>query len=432
MLEKKCILLLYGEGRYDSSMMAVKEYIESCGNAYVVAISDKELYPFFRYKFAFYSYRFLSRGCAWLNNLHLSFNTFWNRLNVNKSKKQCKEMIVPNGGLKGLAYNWTEQYRRIRNILLRYNPEVVVCSTPKLLRDAAKACDKAKLKNIDICALVTDYCLDARFVNFKTNKYFVQNNDVKERLVSLGIEEEKIDVIGTPLSKQSKETFDKGQVLEELGINNDKMNIVIVGGRYGQSAVRNVFTSLAELENDINIIVLSGGNNGLIKYCELITKNRKIEDKVKLIEGIDKFAKLYSVADILITSPTASITYEAMFHNKNLILCNGGDALENRNSHYLATNQLALLGRNNDELIASISKIMSDVEFANDMMYAQNEFVIPDCDKVMGDIILKLAEKNRNDKLEEKQQVKNAGLKELENLEADEVDTQIVEEDEND
>lgn len=178
--------------------------------------------------------------------------------------------------------------------------------------------------------------------------------------------------------------------------------------------------------------MLSGGNNGLIKYCELITKNRKIEDKVKLIEGIDKFAKLYSVADILITSPTASITYEAMYHNKNLILCNGGDALENRNSHYLATNQLALLGRNNDELIASISKIMSDVEFANDMMYAQNEFVIPDCDKVMGDIILKLAEKNRNDKLEEKQQVKNAGLKELENLEADEVDTQIVEEDKND
>lgn len=432
MLEKKCILLLYGEGRYDSSMMAVKNYIESCKNAYVVAISDKELYPFNRYKMAFYSYRFCSRGCAWLNNLHLSFNTFWNRLHVNKSKKQCKEIIEPNGGIKGVAYNWTEQYRRIRNLLLRYNPEVVICSTPKLLRDATKACDKAKLKNIDICGLITDYCLDGRFVNFKANKYFVQNNDVKERLVSMGIAEENVDVIGTPLSTDSKEVFDRAQVLEELGINNDKMNIVIVGGRYGQSAVKNVFTSLAELENDINIIVLSGGNNGLMKYCELITKSRKIEEKVKLIETIDKFAKLYSVADILITSPTASITYEAMYHNKNIILCNGGDALENRNSHYLATNQLALLGRNNDELIASISKLMSDVDFANDMRYAQNEFVIPDCDKVMGDIVLKIAEKNRNDKIEEKEQVKNVGLQELASLETDDVETKIVEEDNND
>ncbi|MDE6566026.1 MAG: glycosyltransferase, partial [Clostridia bacterium] len=235
-------------------------------------------------------------------------------------------------------------------------------------------------------------------------------------LVSLGIEEEKIDVVGTPLLKDSKEKFDKEQVLQELGIANDKMNIVIVGGRYGQSAVRNVFTSLAELENDINIIVLSGGNNGLVKYAELITKNRGIEDKVFLVEEIDKFAKLYSVADILIISPTAAITYEAMYHNSNIILCNGGDALENRNSHYLATNQLALLGRNNDELIASISKFMSDTEFSDDMRYAQNEFVIPDSDKVLGDILIRIADKNRENKIDEQEQIKSASLNELENL----------------
>ncbi len=417
MLEKKCILLLYGEGRYDSSIKAVNEYISSSKDAYVVAISDKELYPFYWYKMAFYAYRFFSRGCAWINNLHLSINTIWNRLNVSKSKKECKELVEPTGGLKGILYNWTEQYRRIRNILLRYNPEVVICSTPKLLRDTVKACDKAKLKDIDICAIITDYCLDARFVNYKTSKYFVQNSDVKERLISLGIDESKVDVVGTPLIKDSKEQFDKAQVLEELGINNDKMNIVIAGGRYGQSAVRNVFTSLAELENDINIIVLSGGNNGLVKYCELITKNRGIEDKVYLIEEIDKFSKLYSIADIMIISPTAAISYEAMYHNCNIILCNGGDALENRNSHYLATNQLALLGRNNDELIASISKFMSDGEFADNMRYAQNEFVIPDCDKVLGDIVINMAEKNRQAKIENAEQIKSAGLNEIKKME---------------
>ena len=418
MLEKKCILFLYGEGRYDSSVMAVKEYIEAKGDSYVVAISDKEVYPFYRYKLAFYAYRFLSRGCAWLNNLHLSFNTIWNKINVSKSKKECKEIVEPNGGLKGLMYSWTEQYRRIRNILLRYTPEVVVCSTPKLLRDTAKACDKAKLKNIDICGLVTDYCLDARFVNYKANRYFVQNSDVKERLVSLGIDEKKIDVTGTPISNASKEKFDRTQVLEELGIKNDRLNIAIVGGRYGQSAVRSVFTSLAELENDINIIVLSGGNNGLIKYCELITKNRKIEDKVFVVEDIDKFAKIYTIADILVTSPTASISYEAMYHNNNVILCNGGDTIENRNSHYLATNQLALLGRNNDELVASISKIMSDNEFADEMKYAQNEFVVPDCDKILGEILTKIAEDNSNNKKAEAEQAKNKSTEKLAELDA--------------
>ncbi len=118
----------------------------------------------------------------------------------------------------------------------------------------------------------------------------------------------------------------------------------------------------------------------------------------------------------MIVSPTASITYEAMYHNSNIILCNGGDALENRNSHYLATNQLALLGRNNDELIASISKFMADGDFADDMRYAQNEFVVPDSDKVLGDIIIKIAQNNRNSKVEEQEQIKKVGLNELENL----------------
>lgn len=413
MLEKKCILLLYGEGRYDTSIMAVKEYMESAGDSYVVAISDKELYPFYRYKMAFYIYRFFARGCAWLNNLHLSFNTFWNKINVRKSKKECKQLVEPSGGLKGMFYTWTEQYRRIRNILLRYNPEVVVCSTPKLLRDTAKACDKAKMQNIDICALITDYCLDTRFINYKATRYFVQNDEVKERLSTYGIDEGMVDVVGTPISEAAKQRYDKAQVLSEVGIENDKLNVVIAGGRYGNSAVRNAFTSLAELENDINIIVMCGGNSGLIKYAELITKSRKIEDKVFLVEDIDQFAKVYSIADILVMSPTAAMTYEAMYHNCSIVLVNGGDAIENRNSHFLATNQFALLGRNNDELVASTSKLMTDNDFACDMKYAQNEFVIPNSDKVLGDILINLAASNRATKQEQLQQSKAAGLNQL-------------------
>ena len=90
--------------------------------------------------------------------------------------------------------------------------------------------------------------------------------------------------------------------------------------------------------------------------------------------------------------------------------------MDNRNSHYLATNQLALLGRNNEELIASISKFMSDSEFSDDMRYAQNEFVIPDSDKVLGDLIIAIANKNRNDKISEQEQIKTASLNEIENL----------------
>lgn len=400
MLEKKTILLLYGEGRYDTSIMAVKEYLERQDDCYVVAISDKELYPFYRYKIAIKMYKFFCRSWASINNLRLNCNTITNRINVKKSKKECKELKSSNSGLGEVCYSWTEQYRRIRNILLKYNPEMVICSTPKLLSDTTKACDKAKLKNINIAGLITDYSLDSRFINYKATDYFVQNESVAERLASLGIDEKIIKVVGTPIEESSKTKFDKKQILNELNINNDNLNIVLVGGRYGASAIKGAFTSLAELDNDINIIIVSGGNKGLIKYCELIAKNRGIEKRISIVEEIDVFSKLYAVADILITSPTASITYEALYHNLKIIACKGGDSLENRNAHYLATNQLVLLGRNNDELLASLSKFMMDEEFFGDVVNLQNEFVVPDCDKVLGDMIEKIAEQNREIRLD--------------------------------
>lgn len=399
MLEKKTILLLYGEGRYDTSIMAVKDYLEDKKDCYVVAISDKELYPFFRYKIAIHSYKLLNRSCAWLNKLYLTFNTLVNKLGAKQSKKECKELKKPSDGLGEIFYSWTEQYRRIRNVLLKYNPEMVLCSTPKLLRDTARACDKAKIKDINIGGLITDYALDSRFVNYKVTNYFVQNDNVKERLASFGINEDIIQIMGTPLPQSGKMQFERSQILQELGINNDKKNVVIVGGRYGASAIKGVFTTIAELDVDINIIVASSGNNGLVKYCELIAKNRGIENRLYIIEEIDEFAKLYAVADILITSPTATITYEALYHNLKLVVCEGGDAIENRNAHYLATNQLALLGRNNEELVASLSKFMSDEEFFNDMVNIQNEFVVPNCDKALGDAIERIAEENRQNKL---------------------------------
>lgn len=92
MLEKKTILLLYGEGRYDTSIMAVKDYLENSDDCYVVAISDKELYPFYRYNMAIKMYKFFARSGSFVNNLRLTCNTLMSRINVKKAKKSARSL----------------------------------------------------------------------------------------------------------------------------------------------------------------------------------------------------------------------------------------------------------------------------------------------------------------------------------------------------
>ena len=50
------------------------------------------------------------------------------------------------------------------------------------------------------------------------------------------------------------------------------------------------------------------------------------------------------------------------------------------------------------------------------MIYEQNEFVVPYCYKVLGDMLIKIADQNRNNKLNEEINAKNEGIKQMESL----------------
>ena len=423
MLEKKCILLLYGEGRYDTSMKAIKDYIETNHrDAYVVAISDKELYSFNKFKIGFFIYKLSSRSCGFINSFNVKVRSLTCKLRLKNGKKKKIKSSKPATGVIGeFFYNITEKYRRIHNILIRYTPDVVVCSTPKLLHDTITAKHKGSMKNLSVAALITDYNLDSRFVDYRTNYYFVQNDDIQERLVGYGVEKRRIKVSGTPICRNVMKNHEREIVLRELGIENDNMNVVLVSGRYGGKVIKSAVMSLIEMQYDMNIILITGENDGLIKYTDMLAKTKSRERDVFIVEQVEDLSKLYAVADIMIAKPTATITFEAIYHNVKLITCRGAEGIEDRNAHYLATHQLSLLGDNNDDLVQSMSKYITDEEFCRDLAYRQNEYLLPNCDKVVGEILLLVAEKNYNKKKQLLIDADDATKKLLQSAEVDDV-----------
>ena len=396
MLEKKCILLLYGEGRYDSSMGAIKEYVEANRrDAYVVAVSDEELYSFKRRKIAFFMYKICVRSFSSLVRNNTKLKSMICKLKLKKGKKRkIKEKDAPDSAIGEFIHSLSEKYRRIHNILVRYSPDVVVCASPRLLHDAIKAKHKAGMKNISISALITDYNLDIRFVDQRTNYYFVQNDAIASKLVEYGIERRKIKVSGTPISQSTMITHDRSEVLAELGIDNDNINVVLVSGRYGGNVIKKVVMSLIEMEYAMNIILITGSNDGLSKFADMLSKNNNRENSICIVEEIENMSKIYSIADILIAKPTATITYEALCHNTKLITCCGDNYIEDRNAHYLATKQLSLLGSNNNDLIESISNYLTNDELCDSIKSNQSEYIVYNADEVVSEILLQIADKN--------------------------------------
>lgn len=400
MLNKKSIVFLYSEGLYDSSVKATIEYMTKMyKDIYLIDISDDATRPFKVAKLSKKTYVFSSRNMPWINHLAKSCNLFFAPIKIKKSKKDYKEFKKPNNGFQRYFYNMTAKYRRVHNIIARFDPEIVICSTPELLKQANKSKSDLAKVNLSVCGLITDYTLNKNFVHFKTDYYYVQNENVKQGLINFGIEDNKISVIGTPILKD-EEKYDRKKALTEFNIDNENKNIALIGGRYGSESLKNIFNACFSVSEDINLVVVTGGSSALTKYCTYIAKTKKKDSGVYLVENTLSLAMVFSIADIIICAPTATITFEAMCNKKPIIVLKGNDKIEKGNAHFITSNNLGLRGDNPDDVITSLDKFLTDKSFCETVRLAQVEFAGNDCAMTFGDLLYDCATRNHNAKME--------------------------------
>ena len=433
MLEKKSILLIYAEGMYDSSILATKEYIESTNaDCYVIAISDKELRSFKSAQIKRWIYTNCIRNWPFMHGLLFTLSRINTRHKINSTKHELKEYKIPEEAVSKWFYKITEKYRRVYNIIRRFAPDVILCADPSLLNKVCKAVHNAKLINTTITALITDYVLDERFVNYRVDKFYVQNQGVLGKLRSYGIDSEKLEIIGTPISEKSIKSQDISEIRKEFGIANNNPNIVIIGGRYGSSKIKDAFTAMMELNTDINIVVYTTNSVSLNKFCAVLAKSKQKEKTTFLVEYLDDISKLYALADIIITCPTASITYEIMCINRGMILCKGSNRIEKQNAHYLISNGCALSGQSIDELIASLGLLLGNDEHLMETFANQNAIVSTNDIVNLSDSLLEIATTNYNKKKElyaKRNKVANLSKKQDTKLTKPNDDNEIMQED---
>lgn len=392
MLDKKSVVVLYSGGFYDSSAKAIIEELQSTySDVYVIDIDKEAISPWKIATFKRNWYITSERNATFFNRFNSEWNKFFAPLKISKTKKEYKEYKKPESGFKKWVYDIKASYKRVYNVLSRFEPDVVLCTTPELLRSANKARHDLGQFYCSIAALITDYALDKRFVHYKTDIYFVQNDSIKRELVEYGIDSESIEVIGTPLEKSVTINFDKNEVLAELGItNNGLLNLLFVGGRYGSAKVKNALPKFVDGADDYNLIIVIGGSSSLSNYAEHVAKTKENVKNIYFIDAIDNMAKLYAIADVVIATPTTTITYEAMSHNKPLILLKGTTVTDKANAHYLSNNGVALLGNTTEEAVQSFLQLIDNENGRNDMLEKQREIYRSDSAAVIASQLVEI------------------------------------------
>ena len=69
-------------------------------------------------------------------------------------------------------------------------------------------------------------------------------------------------------------------------------------------------------------------------------------------------AKIYSMIDVVVTSPTAAITYEASSRGIPCVLLKAANMLEEGNFTYLSTNGYAFIGEKTSHLVPAVMALI--------------------------------------------------------------------------
>lgn len=355
MKDRKTVIIFYTRGLYDTYALMIadkmKEYGKDC---HVICIGDDEYANFASGAMSRAMYKFSMRNAMWMYDL------FNGRAKDNKKArlkplKNIKPDKTELNGIDNFTRDITVRFQKIKNILRRFDPDVILAFTPSTVNAAVKAREQLRMYTTKIYACLTDFCLDKRFFNRRLTGYFVQNDDVKKELVSLGVADDKI-VVASFISDGSVTVYEREEIRREMCVMNDKPCIVLIGGRYGAGVIKNVMNTLIEYANNYNLVVLTGGSRTIENVAMHISGNMK--DKVFLVRSVDDMTKIYSIADIVVATPTTCVCAESFIYSKPLVLIKGAGHVERANAAYLIMRGYAYDGAGKEKLVNSISDIM--------------------------------------------------------------------------
>ncbi len=369
---KKTVVILYTKGMYDTVARDIYNYMtKRYADCDVVAIDEDRYSNLYSAQFVRNTYIFTARNMAWFNRLAVSIREKFLPKKIDKTVKpyENKELKEENP-----TRNYRQKFHKVDNIFMRFNPEVVICLSPKAHNKAILAKQRLAMDDVKVYAMITDFSLNKAFINYQSDGYFVQNEVIKQALIANKVDEEKIKVCGTVIDEERLTKVTRAEGREKIGIKNDLPTVTISGGRYGVSYVKDTFDTLAPYTDRLNLVVLTGGSASIEKFVLTYCKAKNYKENIFMIKGKADMNAVYAVTDVIVCSPTTVTMYEIFAKNIPCVLIRSLNNNERGNHTFLAEEQLAMRGGKDEQLATAVLGFINNNNIKQEYLYNQRKF----------------------------------------------------------
>ncbi|NEZ47406.1 UDP-N-acetylglucosamine--LPS N-acetylglucosamine transferase [Clostridium niameyense] len=279
----------------------------------------------------------------------------------------------------GLASMISSNFNKIMTyklspIIKKFNPNIIVCTHPFPAEMVSIMKEKGKL-NIPLLTILTDYAPHSLWIQKHTDAYVVSNNDMIDEMSKRGVLKEKVFDYGIPVKPDFLKKFNKEETLKDLGLSTNKTTLLVMGGSLGIGKITELYAELLKIEQDIQIIIITGSNEKLFSQLNKLKKSSI--KATKIIGFTDKVNKYMQCCDLLLTKPGGLTITEALICNIPIATFSPIPGQEEKNTEFLLKHNLAVNIDSLENTKDIISNLLSSPEKLNIMRKNCNKLAKP-------------------------------------------------------
>lgn len=240
-------------------------------------------------------------------------------------------------------------------------------------------------QHVKTYAVCTDYTCIPFWHELNVDAFFTPHSDLVAECVKKGIDKNKIEVTGIPVSHTFTEKLDKTAAREQLGLEKDKNIILVMTGSMGFGHITDLCLGFLNSGTDnLQIIVLTGTNEKLFSRLSAMFS----PDKVMPVSFTDRVSCYMDACDVLLTKPGGLSSTEAAVKNVPFIHTAPIPGCETLNAEFFSKRGMSLVAHNEKEICELTLKLLYDKQAQLDMQKAQckniNKFAARDiCDYIL-------------------------------------------------
>ena len=329
------IILITSDICKDSRATALENYINGKIFGYrVIVVKESEL------------------NCK-LSSVKNKLITYGIKYNINIQNyydKTFKLKMKMSSPIKKASKKNVGKYKKINNLVNRFNAKALFCLTKTSLFSCIKAREKFKF-DAKIIAFLDCFTAEKNSIYLGADKYIVENNNFKEELYKLGVKKEDIFVKRFPVDKDKFviETKDECKAMFDL----EGKTVLLYGGNIGNKKIAEIFKLLIEIKDRFSVAVYLGENEKLYDKLNKIKQDNNLNN-VKLFTTINNVEKLFVASDVIVSTYDINAIYLAKLYNKQIIIFAPNTDVEINDLQYLNKTHEIIYSKDFSDVIVKV------------------------------------------------------------------------------